>query len=33
MLMRAIREDLACYGEPIPENMLEWDIEGLDVSF
>jgi len=29
----AIREDLAGYGEPIPENMLEWDIEGLDVSF
>ncbi len=33
MLQRAIREDLAGYGEPIPENMLEWDIEGLDVSF
>jgi hypothetical protein len=29
----AIREDLAGYGEPIPENMLEWDIERLDVSF
>jgi len=29
----AICEDLAGYGEQIPENMLEWDVEELDVSF
>jgi hypothetical protein len=29
----AIREDLACYGEQIPENALEWDVEELDVIF
>lgn len=29
----AIREDLAGYGEQIPENELEWDLEELDAIF
>jgi hypothetical protein len=29
----AICEDLASYGEQIPENALEWDVEELDAIF